>query len=252
MKRNKKPLLIGALAVLLAVLVVGGTVAWLTAANSVTNTFTVGQITQPDPNKPDKPDPSLPDPDEGDASLEGNIYEVFDQGSKIYPGATVKKMPYVGIGAKSEDSYVFVYVDNQLVDEIDKDQGGTSHTPYFTLADGWAPVDDFAVKYNGEGLTENTYCAGLFMMSEDGTNPSILEGNENEARWTGKVFESVTVPDGAVAEEFAENPTMEVWCYLYAAVDEAASDNGATALQAAKTWSNSPEIIFGTATTTEP
>ena len=54
MKRNKKPLLIGALAVLLVALVVGGTIAWMTAEDSKVNAFTVGTFNEP--GKDPKPD----------------------------------------------------------------------------------------------------------------------------------------------------------------------------------------------------
>lgn len=243
-KSNKRKYLIGALAVLLVAVVVGGTVAWLTAANKVTNTFTVGEITQPDPG--DKPQGG----DDENGKLSGNIYEIFKQDQEIYPGKTVTKKPWIGVGKDSKPSYVFAYVDNKMMAE----QTENGHTPYFTLNNNWVAVDGYATAYTGEGaVSGKTYTEGLFMYAgNDGANAIILNPDGTNAAWTDYIFDNVIVPDGAVADEFIENGSMDVWCYLYAAVDEAASDNGAAALEAAKAWSKSPADIQGTATPAQP
>ena len=60
-KNNNKKVLIGALAVLLVAVAVGGTIAWLNAQSKLTNSFTVGNITEPekDPEGGDLPDDLL-------------------------------------------------------------------------------------------------------------------------------------------------------------------------------------------------
>lgn len=76
-------------------LVAGGTIAWLTAQDSVTNTFTVGKIAI-----------TLAEP------------EWSDDSNKIYPGAVIDKNPTVTVTANSEDCYVYVMIDNMLNDTL--------------------------------------------------------------------------------------------------------------------------------------
>ena len=86
----KKRLIIVVAIALVCVLAVGGTIAWLTASASVTNTFTVGKIAI-----------TLTEP-------------AWAVGSKIYPGAVIGKDPTITVTAGSEDCYVYAMVDNQL------------------------------------------------------------------------------------------------------------------------------------------
>ena len=245
-KRN--PLLLLALALLVLAVAIGGTIAWLTASNHVTNTFTVGEITQPDPgptdpdkpgpNDPDCPSGSCPNPDEGDASMTGNIYEIFKQGSKIYPGATVSKTPWIGVGEKSEPTYVFAYVDNKMA----ASKSDTATAPYFELNDGWVAVGEYATRYTGVGANGKTYVGGLFMMSNDqGATAAKLVATDTEAAWSPALFTEVNVPDNAGADDLSNAASMDVWCYLYAAVDEAA-DNSQPAVDAAVAWATAEKL----------
>lgn len=245
-KRN--PLLLLALALLVLAVAIGGTIAWLTASNHVTNTFTVGEINQPDPGPtdPDKPGPNdpdcpkegCPDPGNDDASMTGNIYEIFKQNSKIYPGATVSKTPWIGVGAKSEPTYVFAYVDNKMAAK----DGNTTTAPYFELNDGWVAVGNHATKYTGTGATDKTYVGGLFMMSNDnGATAAKLTATDTDADWSPALFTEVNVPDNAGAADLNNAASMDVWCYLYAAVDEAA-DNSQPAVDAAVAWADAENL----------
>lgn len=224
-KRN--PLLLLALALLVLAVAIGGTIAWLTASNHVTNTFTVGEITQP--VDPDRPDPDLPDPDNPDnpenpdstAWLKGNIYEIFDPGSVITPGGSTDKKPWIGIGKDSKPSYVFAYVDNKMMAESAEAEDST----YFILNNGWAAVQDKATAYAG---VSNAYTGGLFKWvgtgNNSGSNPAVIGPSADAAVWTNTpIFNNVVTPDSAIAADFAdEKPKMDVYCFLYAAV------NGAT------------------------
>lgn len=70
---------------------VGGTIAWLTAtSDTVTNTFTVGDI-----------------------NIE--LSETTGTSYKVVPGATVDKDPTVTVKQGSENCYVYVTVKNELV-----------------------------------------------------------------------------------------------------------------------------------------
>ena len=251
-KKSKKKYLIGALAVLLVAVAVGGTIAWLTAANKVTNSFTVGEITPPE-EKPGEeyPDPDPDDPDGNPAQFNGNIYEVYRDGSEVYPGASVQKMPFIGVGKDSKPAYVFAYVSNSMmVDGVD-----AAHMPYFTLNDGWAPVSGSATEYTGVGASDKTYVSGLFVLgtaSGGSIIPNVLTPNGTADVWSSYIFNTVEVPEVAVASDFASDPQMDVWCYLYAAVDDATYQG---AEDAAKAWSTSGDglqVIQGTATPAQP
>lgn len=112
---NKKRIaLIAVLAACLAAAAVAGVLAWLTVSNSVTNTFTIGNITQPTTD-PDTPATTV--------TLAGNISEnKWVDDSKIVPGSTVAKNPNIGIGKGSDSSYVYAFVKNNVATDA-----------YFTL-----------------------------------------------------------------------------------------------------------------------
>ena len=70
-KRRKRRVVLVALAACLVVAGIGGTLAWFSAQSSLTNTFKVGNITDPT-TKPDKPSENLPS---DTTKVSGNIYE---------------------------------------------------------------------------------------------------------------------------------------------------------------------------------
>ena len=85
---KKKIAIVGIVALLLTAAI--STFAYLTAkTGEVKNTFTVGAISI-------------------------DLTETYEQGSKIYPGAIITKIPVVTVKANSEPAYVYVSVDNQL------------------------------------------------------------------------------------------------------------------------------------------
>lgn len=95
--------------ILVAVCAVGGTLAWLQdETDAVVNTFTTAEV---------------------DIDLDESTGEEY----KMTPGATIAKDPKVTVFAGSEDSYVFVKIDESanLDDFIS-----------YTVAEGWTLVDD--------------------------------------------------------------------------------------------------------------
>lgn len=217
-KNNKKKFLIGALAVLLVAVAVGGTIAWLNAQSNLTNSFTVGQIEDPttDPENPENPLP------EG-AVIDGNLYEPnWSNNSKLVPGDPVAKDPMVGLGKGSEDAYVFIYVDNNAAKENE-----AATAPYFTLNTGWAAVTGEAAESTAQS---GAYTSGLFVYGT-ADNPTLLQANAEKDVWTtDSAFDTVTPPSTINADAFAETPTIEVYSYVVAA------DSGANALADAKAW----------------
>ena len=103
MEKKRNALLV-VLGVILAVGIIGGTVAWLTRTSSLTNTFTVGSFETP-----------VTDPTDSSKTIdiEGNLYEPSwdeDAEHKLLPGNEYAKDPYVGIGAGSEDHLMVILI----------------------------------------------------------------------------------------------------------------------------------------------
>ena len=213
-KNNKKKFLIGALAVLLVAVAVGGTIAWLNAQSKLTNSFTVGNITEPekDPEGGDLPDDST--------KVDGNLYEPnWVDGAKLVPGDAVAKDPMVGLGKGSEDAYVFIYVDNNAAKENE-----AATAPYFTLNEGWAAVEAIKSTFN-----EDAYIGGLFVYGAANA-PVLVDAEADRDVWTNSAFSTVTPPSNINADAFDENPTIEVYSYVVAA------DTAENALADAKAW----------------
>lgn len=225
---RKKRGAVVALMLCLALVGVGGVMAWYSTQSHLTNTFTQGNITQPDTDPDKKPiNPDLP-PDQGghQGQVSGNIVEnKWMPDSKIAPGSKIPKNPNVGIGETSDDAYVFVYVDNNFTSGV-----------HFTLKSGWKPVADSALSYKGD---PSEYTGGLFVYT--GTNPgdapALLEHDPAgvDDMYTGEVFDSVTADVDAV---LGANTTIDVHAYLvgasYAGEDMDAAMNDI--VQGAKDW----------------
>lgn len=179
---------------LVCIMALGGTIAWLTSTSTLDNKFTVGMIKPVDPNKPG-PIPGKPTIPEEDRTpeagkLDGNLYEPsWKQNSKLMPGISVAKDPYVGVGAGSEPSYVYVYVKNSMANN--------NHI-YFKINAGWEAVEaqqiDSAGNYTG-GLFK--YTAGL-----DGSAQS------NNTWTTQPLFSNVVVDNAAEAKDFVDGSVV--------------------------------------------
>lgn len=205
-KNNKKKYL----ALLLALFVcAGGTMAWLTSTNELKNTFTVGQINKPVDNGGGPDNDSNWDENKKDKTkLSGNLYEPsWTVDSKIYPTAVIPKDPYVGVGPKSEEAYIFVMVKNDM-DNV-----------YFDINPGyWEPVTDSsndelcATKFTLG--TDNSYTSGLFKYKETLNNLNV----ENKNLWTKyPLFDNVNVYEKAVADDFDGKNIITVQSYVHQA-----------------------------------
>ena len=209
MKSKTRSILTVCLALALLASAVLGTIAYMTAQDSKTNTFTVGSF-----NKPT-------DPDHPDQTLESYLIEKnWVENSKLVPGGSVAKDPKVGIGAGSEDAYIYVYVDNKTLTDTNK------KLVTFTLDEGWTAVEGHAVA----GDAPNTYVSGLFKY-----NTKLTGGS-----WTSNVFAKVDVSANANTTDFAAKPQMNVYAYIHQAADGAGVDLADTANTAAIAWSANP------------
>ena len=209
--RNKRKIVLTVVLVLaLIAAAIAGTYAWLTAQDSAQNTFTVGEFNEPSVEpKPDKPDEPGSDP-----STDGFLTETkWVDFSKVYQGAEIAKNPNVGIGEGSDDAYVFVYVDNNTQAS---DDDIATNAPYFFLNEGWEVVEAVEADSIAVGEGQTAYAGGLFVY-EGGAEPypNIFKASENADDYTGEVFSKVIVPEDANLDKYAENPTMDVFAYLY-------------------------------------
>ena len=209
MKSKTRSILTVCLALALVATAVLGTIAYMTAQDSKTNTFTVGSF-----NKPT-------DPDHPEQTLDSYLIEKnWVENSKLVPGGSVAKDPKVGIGAGSEDAYIYVYVDNKTLTDANK------KLVTFTLNEGWTAVADHAVA----GDAPNTYVSGLFKY-----NTKLTAGS-----WTSNVFAKVDVSANANTTDFAAKPQMTVYAYIHQAADGAGGGRADTANTAAIAWSANP------------
>ena len=131
MKTKRKALLLSLCAVLLVVASVMGTMAYLTSTDSVKNTFTVGKVEITLDEK--DTDNSTPDADR-------------DQENKylLVPGETYEKDPTVHVKPVSEDSYIFVKVENGLADyeaATSTAEGGYKSIADQIIANDWTMLD---------------------------------------------------------------------------------------------------------------
>lgn len=225
-KSNKKKLILPVLLLLLLV-GIGTTVAWLTSTSELTNNFTVGSFNVPTTD----PEDETEELDTTNGSLNGNLYEkswnVKDE-HKLTPGVSFNKDPYVGIGPDSEDAVVYLYVENNFSNA----ENNYSNKVYFAINDGWEAVENETTS----GPENGTYTSGLFKYS------NVLESDDEKDSWTTEpLFSRVVVADDANTEDFTpaqgKNSTITVKSFLHQANDASgnAIDNNTVILPAVKT-----------------
>lgn len=118
MKMNKKLrriLLTVCSAALLVCVTVGATVAYLTSTDTVTNTFTVGKVAITlDEAKVNNA--GTPIDDKGNAVDVTAAKRVKENAYKLMPGHAYTKDPTIHVDSASEDCWLFVKVENGIVD----------------------------------------------------------------------------------------------------------------------------------------
>lgn len=152
MKARSKALLLTLCAVLLVAALVLGTMAYLTSQAEVMNTFSVGQVKiTMDEAKVDKYGVALTDA----AAGRGNANKYI-----LMPGHTYIKDPTVHVDKVSEDSYIFVKVENGISAlEAATGEGGYKTIADQIIANGWtalAGVDNVYYKNYTKDTTKNS------------------------------------------------------------------------------------------------
>lgn len=177
MKKAKKIVALLLCAVLLMAASAAGTLAYLTAQDTVTNTFTVGSVSFDSENALDESDvneygeqlyvsnvngaePVV----KGDVNATGTLApRVKTNEYKLIPGHFYTKDPQIHILKGSEDCYLFVKVENGIAD-IEDD----SNTIAAQLtANGWVQLE-----VDGQPVT-NVYCKAAPVKTEADKNNDI-------------------------------------------------------------------------------
>lgn len=163
MKSKHKTLLLVLCVVALVAGTALGTFAYLTDTEAVTNTFTVGQIGL-----------SL---DEAKVDEYGQIVtgagRVHENTYKLVPGRTYTKDPTVHVDAGSEESYIFVKVENGIA----AIEGGTTIAAQIA-AKGWTALENGSNIYWKKWLTTDAKDLTVFesfTIAGETTNTEIAD-----------------------------------------------------------------------------
>lgn len=134
MKSAKKAIIAAVCAVMLVVGSVAGTMAYLTSQDSVTNTFTVGNVAI-------TLDETDVDNSTADAARDkANSY-------KLMPGHSYTKDPIVHVASGSEECYLFVKVVNEIAAIEDQSNNGSTTVASQMENNGWQAVDGVSNVY---------------------------------------------------------------------------------------------------------
>lgn len=180
MKSVKKAIIAALCAGTLVVGSVAGTMAYLTAQDSVTNTFTVGNvaITLDEQNVDGK-----------DAKGNANVDLERDQANsyQLFPGKSYTKDPTVHVNEKSEDCWLFVKVENGIADlEATEEMGETGYKKIATQITNnqWTALNGVANVYYKEvaktAPNRDYEVFGNFKIAGDG-----VVGGEKPEDYTG-------------------------------------------------------------------
>lgn len=148
MKKTSKALLLALCAVLLVAASVMGTMAYLTSTDSVENTFTVGKVAI-----------TLDEAPVGTDGKETTGERVDANSYHLLPGHEYDKDPTVHVEANSEDSWIFVKVENGISTYESKAQNYKSIATQIT-DNGWALLDgttNVYYKSHGKAVSETNY-----------------------------------------------------------------------------------------------
>lgn len=214
MKKTSKALLLMLCAVLLVAASVLGTMAYLTSTDTVTNTFTVGNVKITLDEKDVDNDNNTSD----NVTVNGVVRDKANS-YKLLPGHTYTKDPTIHVDASSEDCYLFVKVENGIAD-IE----GTKTVATQMAEKGWVAVS---------GTT------GIYVYTTDRTNPAAVSANTNivvfenftvDGTKVVNVPEDETVPTGKLDIAEYDNNTITVTAY-------AVQKDGFESKTAAEIWS---------------
>lgn len=196
MKTKRKALLLTFCAVLLVVASVLGTIAYLTANDTVTNTFTVGQVAI--------------NLDEAKVTEDGEAVTSAERVKanryKLLPGHTYTKDPTVTVLKGSESSYIKMTVTFTMAKELDDifAPNGANLTSIFKDYDS----DYWIAKGNTENTTANTRTYEFWYKEAVGAPTADVK--------LKALFDSITVPSTINNDQLKTIAGMTITVNAYA------------------------------------
>ena len=200
-KNTRKVVILLAALMLLVGCAIGGTMAWLIAqSNTVTNTFTVGNIT-------------LSLDESGATAAEGQTDKTMSL--KMIPGAKIAKDPKVTVGANSEACWLFVEVtkssnlDTFITYNVNTASGqwtaveGTDNV-YYRKVSASAVAQDFYI-LTGEG--NDTYKNGFVTVKDSVTKANMESLSETNAVQPSLAFKAYAIQSEGLTTGEGENKT---------------------------------------------
>lgn len=184
----RRTLLLACCAVLLVVMSVGATLAYLTSQDSVVNTFTVGNI--------------VITLDEAPVDVYGNVVagnRTDANNYKLVPGHEYSKDPIIHVAANSEKCWLFVKVENEIAAIEDAT----------TIADqmaklGWKPIAEGSNIYYNETPVESKATVQDVTVFET----FKVKSDADVAAYDGK---TVKITAYAVQYDNFENKPVDAW-----------------------------------------
>ena len=180
---KKKTILVAAIAVMLvAALVVGGTLAYFTDTKSATNTFTMGNVSI-----------DLNEQQKGEKGL-----EQFVQNKQLVPGTSsdgnaVSKI--VTVTNTSKDNAAWVWVELKIPAYLVSTDYKTAHKDESKNALHWNSYGCFNVEYNAGNYWKLATNDGIVDEDHNVTNKDMVAVNDglwNDYKYVGKVTENNT------------------------------------------------------------
>lgn len=192
MRTKTKALVLALCAVLLVVTTVFVTMAFLTSEDSVQNTFTVGEVTI-----------TLDEADvKTDGTYETNQNARVDANEyKLIPGHTYIKDPTVHVDDDSEECWLFVKVENGLVNA---EKAGNTTIEEQMKANGWTLVDG----------QKNIYVYKEVVTAETGANVVVFSSFTIDGETVVADYKDAKINVTAYAiqaEGFENTATADIW-----------------------------------------
>ena len=189
MKTRSKALLLILCAMLLLVASALGTVAYLTVQDTVTNTFSVGKV-----------DATLIEGSAGKRSMRARSTgaPVDENDHILMPGHTYTKDHTIHVDAVSEDSYIFVKVENGIASyeaASSAEEGGYRTIADQITANGWTALESAADVYYRE-YTKSSAGSDFAVF-----NTFKIADNANDAESWGSCDAQVVVTAYAVQKD---------------------------------------------------
>lgn len=196
MNMLKKTLLLVCMMALVVCISVGATIAYLTSQDTVTNTFTVGQVGI---------ELWETDVDEDDNEADNHPEKNLDKANKYHllPGHEYVKDPTVYVDETSESCYLYVKVINDIADIEDK----ANTVEEQIEANEWLPLQGVDNVYwklydkDEEGAKLDHPVFGTFKIAGEGVKNSDIAAYENK---------TITVTAYAIQKDGFDDP-VEAW-----------------------------------------